>query len=82
MCSFDRNNHKAAHHGALLLGGGVPIFLPTTRNAFGLIGPIDHRAFDETALRERIRANPLVKDKDAWRKERPFPRRGHRAMHL
>ncbi|QGM97750.1 Orn/Lys/Arg decarboxylase N-terminal domain-containing protein [Methylocystis parvus] len=69
---FDRNNHKAAHHGALLLSGGVPIFLPTTRNAFGLIGPIDHRSFDETALRERIRANPLVKDKDAWRKERPF----------
>lgn len=69
---FDRNNHKAAHHGALLLGGGVPIFLPTTRNAFGLIGPIDHRSFDEATLRERIRANPLVTDKDAWRKERPF----------
>lgn len=69
---FDRNNHKAAHHGALLLGGGVPIFLPTTRNAYGLIGPIDHEAFDEEKLRERIRANPLVKDKDAWRKERPF----------
>lgn len=69
---FDRNNHKAAHHGALLLGGGVPIFLPTARNAFGLIGPIDYRSFDEERLRERIRANPLVKDKDAWRKERPF----------
>ena len=38
---FDRNNHKAAHHGALLLGGGVPIYLPTDRNAHGLIGPID-----------------------------------------
>jgi len=69
---FDRNNHKAAHHGALLLGGGVPIYLPTTRNAFGLIGPIDHTSFDEETLRERIRANPLVKDKEAWRKERPF----------
>jgi len=69
---FDRNNHKAAHHGALLLSGGVPIFLPTTRNAFGLIGPIDHMAFDETALRERIRANPLVTDKDAWQKKHPF----------
>jgi len=69
---FDRNNHKAAHHGALLLGGGVPIFLPTTRNAYGLIGPIDHKNFDEKVLRDRIRANPLVKDKNAWRKERPF----------
>ena len=79
---FDRNNHKAAHHGALLLGGGVPIYLPTTRNAHGLIGPIDHEAFDEEKLRERIRANPLVKDKDAWRKERPFRAAVDRAMHL
>jgi len=55
---FDRNNHKAAHHGALLLGGGVPIFLPTDRNAYGLIGPIRFDAFDETAIRERIRVNP------------------------
>ncbi len=69
---FDRNNHKAAHHGALLLGGGVPIYLPTKRNALGLIGPIDHAALDETALRERIRDNPLVTDMDAWQKARPF----------
>ena len=69
---FDRNNHKAAHHGALLLGGGVPIFLPTDRNAYGLIGPIRFDAFDEAAIRARIRDNPLVADKDAWRKERPF----------
>jgi ornithine decarboxylase/arginine decarboxylase len=69
---FDRNNHKAAHHGALLLGGGVPIFLPADRNAFGLIGPIRADAFDETAIRERIRVNPLVKDPEAWRRERPF----------
>ena len=37
---FDRNNHKAAHHGALLLGNGIPIYLETDRNAHGLIGPI------------------------------------------
>src|SRR5450631_1199843 len=24
---FDRNNHKAAHHGALYLGGAIPVFL-------------------------------------------------------
>ena len=69
---FDRNNHKAAHHGALLLGGGVPIFMSTTRNAFGLIGPIDSQEFNEENLREKIRKNPLVKDPDLWRKERPF----------
>ncbi len=28
--------------------------------------------FDETALREKIRNNPLVKDPEAWKKERPF----------
>jgi ornithine decarboxylase len=69
---FDRNNHKAAHHGALLLGGGVPICVPTDRNAFGLIGPMLPEALNEAALREAIRTNPLVKDPDAWKRERPF----------
>ena len=69
---FDRNNHKAAHHGALFLGGGIPIFLETDRNAYGLIGPIYHEALDEAAIREKIRDNPLVDDKEAWRRERPF----------
>ena len=68
---FDRNNHKAAHHGALLIAGGIPIYLPTDRNAHGLIGPIGRRPRRE-AIRERIRTNPLVKDKEAWKRERPF----------
>jgi ornithine decarboxylase len=69
---FDRNNHKAAHHGALFIGGAIPIFLETDRNAHGLIGPMFHEALDETAIREKIRNHPLVEDKDAWRRERPF----------
>jgi ornithine decarboxylase len=69
---FDRNNHKAAHHGALFIGGGVPVFLETDRNAYGLIGPIFHEAFDEKRIREKIRNHPLVTDKEAWRRERPF----------
>jgi ornithine decarboxylase len=69
---FDRNNHKAAHHGALLINGGVPVYIPTTRNAWGLIGPMRWDALDEEALRERIRTNPLVKDPELWRKPRPF----------
>ncbi len=69
---FDRNNHKAAHHGALMLGGGVPIFLETDRNAMGMIGPIDFEALDEDHIREKIRNHPLVADKDAWKRERPF----------
>jgi ornithine decarboxylase len=69
---FDRNNHKAAHHGALMISGGIPVYVPTLRNAWGLIGPMDWEALDETALRERIRTHPLIKDPEAWRKPRPF----------
>jgi len=69
---FDRNNHKAALHGALFLGGAIPIFLETDRNAYGLIGPIYHEALDETKIRQKIRDNPLIEDKEAWRRERPF----------
>jgi ornithine decarboxylase len=69
---FDRNNHKAAHHGALFIGGGIPVFLETDRNPYGLIGPIYAEAFDEDRIREKIRIHPLVTDKEAWRRERPF----------
>ncbi|GLR84299.1 Orn/Lys/Arg decarboxylase N-terminal domain-containing protein [Bradyrhizobium iriomotense] len=69
---FDRNNHKAAHHGALMINGGIPVYVPTIRNAWGLIGPMRWEALDEKALREAIRNHPLVSDRDAWRKERPF----------
>ncbi|KQO63317.1 Orn/Lys/Arg decarboxylase N-terminal domain-containing protein [Methylobacterium sp. Leaf88] len=69
---FDRNNHKAAHHGALFLGGAIPVFLETDRNAYGLIGPMYHEALDETRIREKIRTNPLITDTEAWRRERPF----------
>ena len=69
---FDRNNHKAAHHGAFFMGGAIPIFLPTQRNCHGLIGPIDVDALDETRIRVAIRDNPLVTDPQAWQRERPF----------
>ena len=69
---FDRNNHKAAHHGALMISGGIPVYVPTARNAWGLIGPMRWDTLEEEALRDRIRNHPLVKDPDAWRKPRPF----------
>ncbi|MCG3143687.1 MAG: Inducible ornithine decarboxylase [Gammaproteobacteria bacterium] len=69
---FDRNNHKSLHQGALVQAGAVPIFLPTARNGFGMIGPVDWEAWDEKALRERIRAHPLVRDKKRADAERPF----------
>ena len=69
---FDRNNHKSAHHGALVLGGGIPVYLPADRNPQGLIGPVDPDALDEERIRAAIRANPLVTDPDRWQAERPF----------
>ncbi len=69
---FDRNNHKAAHHGALFLGGAVPVFVETERNAYGLIGPMRQEALDEDRLREAIRNNPLVEDKSVADRPRPF----------
>jgi len=69
---FDRNNHKSNHQGALLLAGAIPIYLETDRNPQGLIGPIDYDALDEKKLREQIRTHPLVTDKEAWKRERPF----------
>ena len=50
---FDRNNHKSLHQGALVQAGAIPVFLPTARNAFGMIGPVDWDAWDEASLRER-----------------------------
>ena len=69
---FDRNNHKSLHQGALVQAGAIPIFLPTSRNAFGMIGAVDWDAWDEDYLRERIRTNPLVSDPQRANAERPF----------
>ena len=44
---FDRNNHKSLHQGALVKAGAIPIFLPTARNSFGMIGAVDWDAWDE-----------------------------------
>jgi len=69
---FDRNNHKSLHQGALVQAGAIPVFLPTARNAFGMIGAVDWDAWDEKYLREQIRANPLVKDPQRHKAQRPF----------
>jgi ornithine decarboxylase len=69
---FDRNNHKSLHQGALVQAGAIPIFLPTARNSFGMIGAVDWDAWDESRLREQIRTHPLVRDPERHRAERPF----------
>jgi len=69
---FDRNNHKSLHQGALVQAGAIPVFLPTARNAFGMIGAVDWDAWDEKWLRDQIKANPLVTDPTRATAERPF----------
>jgi ornithine decarboxylase len=69
---FDRNNHKSNHHGALFIAGAIPIYLEADRNGFGMVGPIDWPAFDEKAIREKLRSHPRLKGTDAWKKERPI----------
>jgi len=69
---FDRNNHKSLHQGALVQAGAIPIFLPTSRNSFGMIGAVDWDAWDENYLREQIRKNPLVTDPEGHTGKRPF----------
>ena len=69
---FDRNNHKSNHHGALVLAGGIPVYLETDRNNHGLIGPIDYGALDENYLRDKVKTHPLVRDPAAWQRKKPF----------
>jgi ornithine decarboxylase len=69
---FDRNCHKSNHHGALMMAGATPVYLNPTRDANGIIGPVDHRFLDEAYLRDQIRRNPLVTDAGAWQRQRPF----------
>jgi len=69
---FDRNNHKSLHQGALVKAGAIPIFLPTARNSFGMIGAVDWDAWDEKYLRDQIAAHPMIKDAARSKSQRPF----------
>ncbi|MDW9974173.1 ornithine decarboxylase [Sinorhizobium meliloti] len=69
---FDRNNHKSLHQGALVQAGAIPVYLPTSRNSFGMIGAVDWDAWDEASLRRQIERHPLVEDKTRASAERPF----------
>ena len=68
---FDRNNHKSHHH-SLMLYGAIPIFIDDDRNDYGMVGPVNLASLNEEKIRQKIKNNPLVKDKEAWKKERPF----------
>ena len=61
---MDRNCHKSNLH-AIIMTGAIPVFLRPTRNHYGIIGPIARSEFEPDAIREKIRANPLLRGVDA-----------------
>jgi arginine/lysine/ornithine decarboxylase len=60
----DRNCHKSILH-AIVMTGAIPVFMKPTRNHFGIIGPIPKSEFEPSAIRAKIRANPLLSHVDA-----------------
>ncbi|MDR0297812.1 MAG: ornithine decarboxylase [Streptococcaceae bacterium] len=65
---FDRNNHKSNYTAALVKGGGLPVYLETSRDSYGFIGGIYDSAFEEKNIREQIAEIDPERAKEA----RPF----------
>ncbi|OQQ86490.1 putative ornithine decarboxylase [Ligilactobacillus salivarius] len=65
---FDRNNHKSLYNSALIMTGAKPVYLPTSRNPLGLIGPVISDGLDE----EKIRAEIAKVDPERAKAKRPF----------
>ena len=59
----DRNCHKSILH-SIVLTGAIPVFLRPTRNHMGIIGPIPREEFSPDAIKEKMRAHPLLADRD------------------
>ena len=60
----DRNCHKSILH-SIIMTGAIPVFMKPTRNHYGIIGPIQKSEFEIEAIRDKIRANPLLAHVDA-----------------
>lgn len=65
---FDRNNHKSAYNSALVMNGGRPVYMQTSRDPYGFIGGIYNDDFDE----EFLRAQAAKVDPEKAKQERPF----------
>jgi len=59
----DRNCHKSILH-SIIMTGAIPVFLKPTRNHFGIIGPIPQSEFSPESIKQKMRANPLLKGVD------------------
>lgn len=65
---FDRNNHKSLYNSALVMTGARPVYIPTDRNALGLIGEMDPAKLTDSAIRAEI----AKVDPERAKKKRPF----------
>lgn len=65
---FDRNNHKSVYNSALVMNGGRPVYLETSRDSYGFIGGVYERDLDEDYIREQIAKVDPQKAKE----DRPF----------
>lgn len=65
---FDRNNHKSLYNSALVMSGAKPVYIPTDRNALGLIGEMDPDFLTE----DKIRAEVAKVDPEKAKVKRPF----------
>lgn len=65
---FDRNNHKSLYNSALVMSGAKPVYIPTDRNALGLIGEMDPDFLTE----DKIRAEVAKVDPKKAKAIRPF----------
>src|SRR5881397_1739664 len=57
----DRNCHKSILH-AIIMTGSIPVFLPPTRNHYGIIGPIAQSEFLPETIRKKIEANSFARN--------------------
>jgi arginine decarboxylase len=55
----DRNCHKSILN-ALIMTGGIPVFMRPNRNGLGLIGPVRGEELEPETIRARILAHPLL----------------------
>ena len=60
----DRNCHKSILH-SIIMTGAIPVFMKPKRNHYGIIGPIPKAEFNVEAIKDKIRANPLLAHVDA-----------------
>jgi len=56
---LDRNCHKSIIH-AVIMTGAIPIYLKSSRNALGIIGPVPVSEFSPESLREKIENCPFI----------------------